>query len=814
MNNEPKRNTIRAREVAHFAFERLPEELRAVIEDPFVSDRIERFYNSESLNIIFMREQDERLVGSVSQCFANWLNEELSAYLKDLDANTKSHVLCLGVHLVRKVESGDPATIPYQPLSGSTFAVETVYFPTDSYDKTFWFEFVQLPSQLSVDMQSLLNACNELSGKRLIYRNKNELNFHSALLRDMFVAKVVLCSRFKGSMKTLTGSFEYVQTLIGMYKSKIRNYISHQAEVEFTECAFKTKELREMGIIYESTYITKGTDSSFYNQDLVRNNGRRLKTTGKVSDAGTKLRENLKINIETKHLTVNLSKAIENRQEWLSAALHWLNARPFKYCHLIIDNFKITSRDLENIGLYLNATPDAFAVSMQNCNLRADMLTKVLQIGHFRNITKLNIAENRMQLAKAQPLGLMHMRWLESLHIQNCDLGDEGMKVLAWDLIKMENLRDINVANNLMSSKGLLQLVNALATNRRITFLRIQGNYIGEEGSLILAGFLEGLILLEVLNISECGIGDEGSAMVAESLVSRSLRKLSMRKNELTAMGSRLFFKTFSCPPYFEHLDFSQNCLLDPSDKINAKATDDMSPCSFHEPFVEFLQQPVPLIHLCLWNTKVAEKRLFYGLQNCRSFNEIRYLCLQENNLTDEFVQDLTECIVQGCCYLQHFNLRQNCIRTSGAIHIARALSTQRYLQEVLLDRNEIGDEGANQIVKSCASLPGIRLIDLSYNNISQTMLGTIGSELEEIIQDMGKEVDDSFSNLQDDIVVQYKRQLIFQMLGAEMSTDDFEETSHIRFGVPRVTEMKIMESLDENIFIIERKGDTFYITM
>lgn len=712
------------------------------------------------------------------------------------------------MHLVRKVESGDPATIPYQPLSGSTFAVETVYFPTDSYDKTFWFDFVQLPSQLSVDMQSLLNACTELSGKRLIYRNKNELNFHSALLRDMFVAKVVLCSRFKGSMKTLTGSFEYVQTLIGMYKSKISKYISHQAEVEFTECAFKTKELREMGIINKSDYITKGTDSSFYNQDLVRINPSRLKLTDEVTAVGTKLCENLK----TKHLTVNLSKAIENRPEWLSAALHWLNARPFKYCHLIIDNFKITSRDLENIGLYLNATPDAFAVSMQNCNLRAEMLTKVLQIGHFRNITKLNIAENRMQLAKTQPLGLMHMRWLESLHIQNCDLGDEGMKVLAWDLIQMEHLRDINVAKNLMSFKGLLQLVKALATNSRITFLRIQGNYIGEEGSVILAGFLEGLILLEVLNISECGIGDKGSAMVAESLVSKSLRKLSMRKNELTAMGSRAFFKTFSCPPYFEHLDFSQNCLLDPSDKINAKAAHDLSPCSFDEPFVEFLQQPVPLIHLCLWNTKVGEKRLFCGLQNYRSFHEIRYLCLQENNLTDEFVQDLTECIVRGCCYLQHFNLRQNCIRTSGAMRIARALSTQLYLQEVLLDRNEIGDEGANQIVKSCASLPGIRLIDLSYNNVSQTMLGTIRSELEEIIQQMGKEFDDSFSDPQEDINLQDK--IIFQMLGAEMSTDDFEETSHIRFGVPRVTEMKIMESLNENIFIIERKGDTFYITM
>lgn len=70
---------MRAREVAHFAFERLPEELRAVIEDPFVSDRIERFYNSKSLNDIFMREQvNGSSMDSVSQCFANWLNEELS----------------------------------------------------------------------------------------------------------------------------------------------------------------------------------------------------------------------------------------------------------------------------------------------------------------------------------------------------------------------------------------------------------------------------------------------------------------------------------------------------------------------------------------------------------------------------------------------------------------------------------------------------------------------------------------------------------------------------------------------------------------
>ncbi|XP_053374561.1 uncharacterized protein LOC123531544 [Mercenaria mercenaria] len=796
------KETMLIREVAIFAIECLPDELKHILEDPFVSDRVSRFFESIPLGNKFRNEHEEgsaSIPKSVAQYFTEWLNDELVTYLTNLDNNTKQHLLSVAVYLVYAAEADGTVAIPYDAMS-ETYNMKEVktLFHSESQDHGYWGDLIKLPNEMAVDTVTLHIACKDLMTKSVLRRSKNNIDFLSHLVRDVFVAKVISCTSYKGSLKTVTDSFEYVQTLIGLFEMEVWSNVSDKTQAEVSIFAFKTDELREIGIPGKHK-LTVDCHSNFYTKDLMASGPGTVEVTNRISDAGEKIKRCLNANAQTKHISVDISEVVDDDSLSLEAGLHWLNTatrRPFEKrsvldigkdgrCYdfvrgLSISKKIVTGRTLSNVGLYVNVTPSLSVLSLTNCQLKSDLLRNVLQTGHFRNIIHLNISDNDIFQGSCQQMGLMNISSLERFEIQNCSLGDDGIKLLTMDLRHMEKLRELNIANNRVTSRGLLALTKALSRNRWISSLRIHKNYIGEERSLILASWLESLLLLEVLNISECGIGDKGSPIIANALVSRSLMKLSMRKNGLTPKGSRDFFKHFQRPVHLDHLDFSKNTLFAVSDRRGFALAEDLSATPSDEPFLQFLQHPTPMSHLSLWNTCVGQKRLFQGSQIIRCFEQMTYLCLQENNLSDDFAKDVANCICQSkCSYLQHFNLRQNHIGNKGAIDIAKALSEQKYLKEVLLDRNEIGDDGANQIVSSCISIPSIERIDLSCNNISRKMM-------DNIVTDMAKRIQCKQGNI------------------PEYEYSQCADTNII----------KTQHSFDENSFNIKRDGEKFFITM
>jgi Ran GTPase-activating protein (RanGAP) involved in mRNA processing and transport len=441
---------------------------------------------------------------------------------------------------------------------------------------------------------------------------------------------------------------------------------------------------------------------------------------------------------KTQKPVVDLSVPMMDKSFVLEDGLHWLNATVngsldgIKTSGLTISNRTVTDEDIASIGRYLNVSPSMYEISLRNCLKPCDSLRIPLEMGYFRNISHLNISDNALFEKTCRPVGLMFATSLKNLEVQNCSLGDDGLKHLAVDLSNMAHLRQLNIANNRITASGLLSLTKAMGGNKAMTGLRIHKNYFGRDGSVILASWLESLILLEVLNVSECGIGDKGSPIIASSLVSRSLKKLSMRKNELSPRGSRDFFRNFQRPPYLEHLDFSENKIFATSDRRSLSVAEDLSPTAQEEPFLDFLLQPRAMNHLSLWNTYLGQKRIFMSLNSYTCFEEMTYLCLQENNISDDFARDVCECIkLSNCIYIQHFNLRQNHIGNNGAKCIAEMLGAQKYLKDILLDRNEIGDEGANQIASASMFLPSFQFLDLSCNNISRGRIMRIVWELE-----------------------------------------------------------------------------------
>jgi Ran GTPase-activating protein (RanGAP) involved in mRNA processing and transport len=327
-----------------------------------------------------------------------------------------------------------------------------------------------------------------------------------------------------------------------------------------------------------------------------------------------------------------------------------------------------------------------------------------------------------------EPIGLLYMPQLESLEIQNCELGDNGIAILAKDLSHLVKIRELNVANNQMTSSGLLELSKGMARCKGLTSLRLQKNNLGKDGYFVLASWLRELILLEVLNISECCIADKGASIVAGSILSGSLKKLSMRSNGFTIKGSQEVFEHLQRPPALEHIDFSDNCIFLPTEKIGRSMSMDIMTDS--EPFTRFLQYKAPLSHLSLWKCGIGEHRIFQDYSKYESFKELTYVCFQENKIHDEFAIDFAVCIKNHSRYLQHLNLRHNSIGTQGALELADALKMQDYLEEVLLDRNVIGDPGAIRIVEVCTSKSSVKSVDLSCNYISRETMSKIAGDI------------------------------------------------------------------------------------
>lgn len=110
--------------------------------------------------------------------------------------------------------------------------------------------------------------------------------------------------------------------------------------------------------------------------------------------------------------------------------------------------------------------------------------------------------------------GSAHLDGLRTLHLRECQLGDEGAE--AWAA---------------RSNPGLRELV--LATDRRL----------GDSGVLALTSS-PGLSELRTLSLEEAAIGDESAKAIAASPQLRGLRELSLSRTHVSIQGLRALLKS------------------------------------------------------------------------------------------------------------------------------------------------------------------------------------------------------------------------------------------------------------------------------
>ena len=107
---------------------------------------------------------------------------------------------------------------------------------------------------------------------------------------------------------------------------------------------------------------------------------------------------------------------------------------------------------------------------------------------------------------------------IDNLKLPSCELGSEGMQMIAGWLEHCPRPIDLDIAHNNISEEGAFALASALKTNSTVTGLNVCGNYISARGAEALADALKTNSTLTTLEISENEIDATSIAVLADAL--------------------------------------------------------------------------------------------------------------------------------------------------------------------------------------------------------------------------------------------------------------------------------------------------------
>ena len=399
-----------------------------------------------------------------------------------------------------------------------------------------------------------------------------------------------------------------------------------------------------------------------------------------------------------------------------------------KYCEIQVavklPGFKPVTRNnpvLRILSEFLGASGFTSRLNINMDGIIASDFMRHLETGNFANIKHLSLCDTKINETVSSPLGLRYLPQLQTIDLHNCGLGDTGIIALGSELSLLKKVTEINIAKNKISSEGLQDLSNCLSENHGITALRLQNNNIGVEGGVVLAGWLKKLYLLETINISACGIEDVGAKYVSKSFVSKVLRQLSMRENEITKEGSVMFFENMRRKKMLEHLDYGRNKVFDDSDitLIEEPVGAHMDDRAEVE-LASFLQEQTHWSHLNMWACNLGAFRIFQFPEKFHAMKDLVHLCLQSNQIDNHFAVDVGACLKEHCEHIRHVNLKHNRIGTVGAIAIAEGIANKKYIEELLIDRNQIEKDGVYTLLDTTLQLTHPIKLDVSYNSLAK----------------------------------------------------------------------------------------------
>eukprot|EP00798_Chlamydomonas_sp_ICE-L_P026415 gene26415-17514_t len=274
---------------------------------------------------------------------------------------------------------------------------------------------------------------------------------------------------------------------------------------------------------------------------------------------------------------------------------------------------------------------------------------------------------------------------------QNCRLGADGSRALAYALMRSGGLAQLNLANNGLGAVGCGILCEALAVNSSLRSLTLQSNGIEDEGlGLISKALMTNTTLCE-LRLQSNGIGPAGCAALAGALAQHaSLAVLDLYSNGIGPEGCTALADVIGSSTVLTHLYLMCNNIKADGCKTLSEALKKNTSLKVLNVFANAMGPDGCKAMGALLNTYTSLHTLIMGNNNigddgCVALAE----GLDANTNTSTNTSTNTNTTPP-----QVLNVLANAMGPDGCKAMGAALNTNTSLHTLIMDNNNVGDDG------------------------------------------------------------------------------------------------------------------------
>ena len=286
-------------------------------------------------------------------------------------------------------------------------------------------------------------------------------------------------------------------------------------------------------------------------------------------------------------------------------------------------------KNMENIGRMKNIR----VLDMTNLNLLDNNIKDL--IPYLKNLyflNYLNLSLNNLSYLSLEYLSKIFssFQFIEHIILDQNSFGNDGIIALSQGLKSIENanIKSLSAFYNQIKSDGIDKLSEELKHYKNLNYLNLSTNYIFYEEMDDLVNSIKFLNNLIELNLSNNQISSEGISNIGQ-ILPKTIQKLNFSENEIYQDGFSDFGYYLNRMPNLNTLIIYGN--RNGPSGVNA-LLDGLEYCTY-------------LSYLDFGCTRIEDCDIVLILKKIRKIKNIKYFNIKENNLTDDSIYFLIQCI-------------------------------------------------------------------------------------------------------------------------------------------------------------------------
>ena len=574
--------TANKQTVFRYANSRLPPCLKAMIEDPFLIQRVHDFYSLPELQEKMNAEFNGRATmeaKSVAEIFLAWFQKEVTNYVTKIGQVILNNVVKIAalVHISIKKQNTSLISKVIDPNEVWPEYKETV-------DDKICFKIVStipgisngllgcadIPPIVTVEIENIGDICQNLTENGILYRCSNGYKFVSTLLRDMFL------SRFISIQHLLKPDFDFGMYPFLLHVLGFEEHIRYDKVSVFHENIHYMHNNASFAVVKSITsrHISDGREAVFYKgkddfyiPDMINLNewtdsdmSSQLKATRQIFD--------MKCTADLSVAAFGVADGVE-----LINAFHWINIFECLTEHRLMAIEKRLKVSLQDLYRCVDVAHLSFQILEELKDVRTTDVPEEQSAGggdveknkryKKKKVQCLNMSGQTQKQTVMNKLSrlLAVTPNLTKLILHACKL-TPAMLTENFKSGNFEHVVHLDISNNPEIGNSL-QLPLGLMFLPNLVTLEIQGCGLEDKGIGYLADDLRYVHKLRVLNVSYNSMTAKGLLELSTGLSDcTGITSLRLQKSNLGSYGSVIFANWLQKLVLLEVLNIS-DCNID-----------------------------------------------------------------------------------------------------------------------------------------------------------------------------------------------------------------------------------------------------------